>query len=325
MKILIAYDGSECADAALSDLLRAGLPDTAEVVIVSVADVFLPPPITEPEAEDELIPLYIPPGVRRAHERAAEAVEDARACSAQASSRVREMFPRWDVLVEACADSPAWAVIKRADQWKPDLVVVGAHGHNVLGGRFILGSISQRVLSEARCSVRVARGRVEVRDSPVRIIIGVDGSPDSEAAVCAVAARTWPKGSEAQVVAVLDTVMSVTPDPAQPSVVKWVAVEDESGWDWVRQVFEPSAEKLRAAGLSASVVLKSGNPKRMLVEEAEGWGADSIFVGAKGIRGIDRFLLGSVSAAVAARAHCSVEIVRRPRHVKVSRKRSTRA
>jgi nucleotide-binding universal stress UspA family protein len=58
------------------------------------------------------------------------------------------------------------------------------------------------------------------------------------------------------------------------------------------------------------VQLKKGDPKQILIEEAESWQADSIFVGAKGMRGIERLLLGSVSAAVAARAHCSVEVVR---------------
>ena len=45
MKILIGYDGSECADAALQDLRRAGLPSEADVLVMTVADVFLPPPI----------------------------------------------------------------------------------------------------------------------------------------------------------------------------------------------------------------------------------------------------------------------------------------
>jgi hypothetical protein len=43
MKILIAYDGSDCADAALEDLKNAGLPKTAEAIVMSLADVFLPP------------------------------------------------------------------------------------------------------------------------------------------------------------------------------------------------------------------------------------------------------------------------------------------
>ena len=44
MKILIGYDGSECADAALDDLMQAGLPANVEAYILSVAEVWLPPP-----------------------------------------------------------------------------------------------------------------------------------------------------------------------------------------------------------------------------------------------------------------------------------------
>jgi len=52
-------------------------------------------------------------------------------------------------------------------------------------------------------------------------------------------------------------------------------------------------------------------PKNELPRVAEEWGADCIFVGSTGFSNrFERFVLGSVSAAVAARAHCSVEVVR---------------
>jgi nucleotide-binding universal stress UspA family protein len=308
MKILIGYDGSECADAALEDLRRAGLPERAEAVVLSVADVFVPPPVSE---VDDTFPFYVPEGVKRAHEHAARALGEARSLADRAAGRVFESFPGWDVSAEATADSPAWALVLKSWEWKPDLVVVGAQGHTNLGGRLLLGSVSQRVLYEAGCSVRVARdGTRKGRDAAVRLVVGMDGSPGAEAAIEAVAARAWPVGSEARVVAVLDTFMSVKPDADEPSVLKWVEAGDEKDWEWVRSAFEPAAEKLRRAGLAATVELKSGNPKHVLVAEAEGWGADCLFVGAKGMRGFDRLLMGSVSAAVAARAHCSVEVVR---------------
>lgn len=309
MKVLIGYDGSECADAALEDLRRAGLPRAAEAVVLSVADVFIPAPVNE--EIDDTFPLYIPAGVRAAHEHAARLLGEASMTANRGARSVRESFPGWEVRVEAAAESPAWALIREADEWPADLVVVGAHGHASLGGRLVLGSVSQRVLYEARSSVRVARsGARHGATDPVRILLGVDGSRGAEAAVAAVAARTWPRGSEVRLVAVLDAFMSVKPDPQEPSVLKWVGAEEEKDWEWVRKVFEPSAERLRASGLLAAVELRQGNPKHVLVEEAETWGADSIFVGAKGARGVERLLLGSVSAAVAARAHCSVEVVR---------------
>src|SRR4029453_11510024 len=58
MKLLIAYDGSSYADAAQDDLWRCGLPRRAEVVIMSVADVFLPPP-SSPETT---FPTQVPSG-----------------------------------------------------------------------------------------------------------------------------------------------------------------------------------------------------------------------------------------------------------------------
>jgi nucleotide-binding universal stress UspA family protein len=135
--------------------------------------------------------------------------------------------------------------------------------------------------------------------STLRIIVGLDGSPDSEAALDAVALRAWPAGSQVRVVSVLDTVMSISHNS-----------DDEEDRRWVKESFETSAEKFRKAGLNATVLIKRGNPKQELIEETESWEADAIFVGAKGMRGIERLLLGSVSAAVAARAQCSVEVRR---------------
>lgn len=308
MKILVAYDGSESADAALNDLKRAGLAAGAEVLVMTLADVFVPPPINE--EIDNTFPLYVPHGIRLAHERAKHKLEDAEALAKRASQQIRLSFPNWHVRYEAQADSPAWALIRTADHWKPDLIVMGAQGHAVLGGRLILGSTSQRVLYEASCSVRIARNSRKDRDEPARILIAVDNSPSSSAAVDAVCSRTWPKGSEAGLIVVVDTVMPITPNPTEPSIVKWIEVGNEESWDLVRQIFEPYAEKLRTAGLHSEVLIRRGNPADQIVEEAHTWGADCIFMGAKGTRGIDRLLLGSVSSAVSARAHCSVEVVR---------------
>ena len=307
MKILIAYDGSDSAGAALEDLERAGLASDAEVLVMSLADVFVPPPIDE---IDNTFPLYVPEGVRRAHERAQLKLEQAEALAKRASEQIKSVRPSWQVRYEAQADSPAWALIRTADHWKPDLIVMGAHGHSVFGGRLILGSISQRVLYEARCSVRIARSSQKNRPTPIRLLIAVDSSPDSRAAVDAVCARHWPEGTEVGLLAVVDTVMAISPNPAEPSAMKWIEVGDEKNWDQVREIFEPSAEKLRSVGLHTEVLIRRGNPSDQIIEEANTWGADCIFVGAKGTRGIDRLLLGSVSSAVSARAHCSVEVVR---------------
>ena len=65
-KVLIAYDGSSCSDAALRDLVHAGLPLAVDALVVTMADIILPPP------DDELpdVPaVRIPEVERHAKER----------------------------------------------------------------------------------------------------------------------------------------------------------------------------------------------------------------------------------------------------------------
>lgn len=311
MKILIAYDGSECAEAALDDLQRAGLPRDVEALVVSVAEVWLPPP---PPSSYEIVEGTICEGAACTEGRARQqfnfALERAREHAERACGRLRSIFPEWQISSDSYFGSPASELITRADEWKPDLIVVGSHGRSALG-RFVLGSVSQKVLAEARMSVRVARGRVEVEPSPIRLVIGVDGSPAAEAAVREVAARKWPLKSEARVILVDEPLVPTLMGRIIPPVARWIEESNETDRAWVMKIAEAAAEQLRKAELDVFVSIKEGDPKRVLVEEAEDWGADSIFVGSTGFSNrFERFMLGSVSSAVAARAHCSVEVVR---------------
>jgi nucleotide-binding universal stress UspA family protein len=77
---------------------------------------------------------------------------------------------------------------------------------------------------------------------------------------------------------------------------------------------EAAARKLRTAGLRTMADVFDGDPKKVLVSVAEEWRADCIFLGATGLSNrLEKFLLGSTAGAVAARAHCSVEVVRSTR------------
>lgn len=306
-KILIAYDGSASATGVFDDLNNAGLPANCEALVLSVADVFIPPPLEDAEETD--LPRYLSEGIKHAHEHAELKLKEADARAVDASDRIRKLFPEWQVNHLALADSPAWAILRQADSWNADLVMMGAQGHSVLGGRLILGSISQRVLYEARCSVRISR-RCNVERNTRRLIIGVDSSPFSSAAVEAVAKREWPKDTQVRLVNVVDTIAPIAPDPMDQAFQQWIEVDGEENWDHVAKVFEPEADKLRAAGLTAEVTIRRGNPTDELLDAAESWSADCIFLGPKGVRGIERLMLGSVSSAVSARAHCSVEVVR---------------
>jgi len=305
MKILIAYDGSDCANAALDDLPRAGLPRVAEALMLSVAEVFLPPSSSPAPA----LPAEVPVAVQRAWAQATYAVDEARALAQHARTQLLRSFPTWEVQAEACADSPAWAAVKKADTWQPDLLVVGSHGRSALG-RFVLGSVSQKILTEARCAVRVGRSHRQTHAAPVRLLIGIDGSPDAAAAVGAVAAREWPVGSAVRLVTALDARMCTALAFKQLPGQTGTKMRDADAHGWMSKMLDAMATPLHTRGLAVSSVIREGDPKHVLLDEAEHWEADGLFVGARGLSRVERFLLGSVSAAVAARAPCSVEVVR---------------
>jgi nucleotide-binding universal stress UspA family protein len=141
-------------------------------------------------------------------------------------------------------------------------------------------------------------------------MLGWDGSTDADLAVRAVAARSWPESTQLRIVTVLDARLSIqlavsgmAAGPAQD------AIHEEHSE--ISRRADKVAEELRARGLRVGEpVIRPGYPKSILLEEADKWQAHCIFVGAKGLSRIERVLLGSVSAAVAARAACSVEVVR---------------
>src|SRR5262249_10333804 len=161
-------------------------------------------------------------------------------------------------------DSPAWAIIKKADAWQPELIVVGSHGHSAVS-RFLLGSVSQKVLTEAHCSVRVGRSSCQPAAAPVNVLIGVDGSPDAVAAVHAVATRGGPVGSPAGLVTALDARMATAFAFMDPPPDMGIEVHDADAASWMSRTVETLAAPLRMQGLTVSSVLREGDPKHVLL------------------------------------------------------------
>ena len=311
MKLLIGYDGSANADAALDDLQQAGLPDNCEALLMSVAEVWLPPPSSYEVlgmVDEESLPA-----VHFTYEPQLKKLEIAKQSVSRAEDRLRAKFPSWDISNEVGSGSPAWELLFKANQWKPDLIVVGSHGRSALG-RFILGSVSQKIVTEASCSVRVARGRVE-EPSPVRIVLATDGSPGAEAAVRAVGDRHWPAQSEVRIVIVDDPFEPTVAGEFIPGVREAVDDAEVAFREKITRMVNDAAANLSSHTLSATGVVKEGNPKKEIVRLAEEWGANCIFVGSTGFSNpLERLLIGSVASAITTRAHCSVEVVREPKY-----------
>jgi nucleotide-binding universal stress UspA family protein len=136
---------------------------------------------------------------------------------------------------------------------------------------------------------------------PMRIILAIDGSKHSFAAVDSVARRPWPKGTEVKIVHVIEP-PPVPFNDAEVSAELFVRA---------RRVFEAALSQFKERDdLRVSTLVLEGSAKQKITEEAEEWQADLIVVGSHGYKAFQRMLLGSVSHAVAQHAKCSVEIVR---------------
>jgi len=307
MRVLIGFDGSDMSEAALSELLLAGLPENVEALVLCVANIWLPPELAPGvEAAVKVTPVAVARARDEAEKRLAEATQTA----ARGASSLRTLFPGWAISSEAVADSPCWAIVKRASIWKADLVVVGATGRTSLD-RLTLGSVSQKVVTESPCSVLVVRrDRRQTERAAPRVVVALDGSVNSSLLVDTVRTRLWPAGTEVRLVTAVDEKIITTIFEPPSHLLKWIHPTDQDPLSWVARMLAEYRTILESKGLHVDTLVNQGDPRKLLLDEAETWGADSIMVGAKGHRILERVLIGSVSTSITTRARCSVEVVR---------------
>ena len=311
IKVLLVYDGSENAEIALDDLSRAGLPRGVEALAL-VTDVCLPSsPADISRAVADRRMMVLKSGVS-SFVPALRDVEEERVMSHKVEHRLRSMFPLGGVKSEGLSNrhSIRRGMVRRAETWGADLVVIGSqispspHITDYCGA-------AVEIAAQSHCSARIARPSKTVVGAPVRILIGVDGTPNANDSVRSVAQRSWPKGSEARFVlvpkpgprieVVLDTGV-LSADGAEPRSA-------------AARVFEQGLGELRASGLKVSVAIREAVPLDVLIEEARAWRADSIFVDALAFSRRagstnGRPPVSNVVKALAIGSPCSVEIVR---------------
>ena len=150
-------------------------------------------------------------------------------------------------------------------------------------------------------------------ENKMKVLLAVDGSPCSDAAVAEVAARPWPPGSEFKV-------FSAFPLPINPAPEAWAIPPEyyneleRAARTQAQQIVDRALAKLRGTLDESMIVVgrvTPGSAPAGIVEEADRWPADLIIVGSHGYGTWRRLVLGSVSQAVVLHAKCSVEVVRR--------------
>jgi nucleotide-binding universal stress UspA family protein len=140
----------------------------------------------------------------------------------------------------------------------------------------------------------------------MKILVAIDDSKFSEAAIQAVIARHKLPGLEVRVLHAAEPPTLLT----APEMAEYIPPRESA--EEAKALVAKAAGVLGSAGVNVTTGVVQGDPKSVILEDAKSWGPDLIVLGSHGRRGLKRFLVGSVSIAVLRHAHCSAEIVRIP-------------
>jgi nucleotide-binding universal stress UspA family protein len=201
---------------------------------------------------------------------------------------------------------PAYAEIVRcAERWRADLLVIGSHSRSGLA-RALLGSVAERVVRHAHCSVMVARSF-----SGSRVVLAAtDLSEPSLPAIATAAAAAKRSGARLVLASVLEWPRSASPSffglvgalPALPTADLQQQVRDAT-----RSTLEAAMERAGAVG-EARVL--EGSPASEIVACAQELGAELVVVATHGRTGLARLALGSVAEEIIRNIPCSALAVR---------------
>jgi len=329
VNVLIGFDNSEASSYILADLKSAGLPADSRIQLVSATDMGsltsdvetgiarMSQPGAEQEWHTEISEEerdYLRTMLQNAKKYAAEKEQQLQTEAREAADKLRADFPSARIEFSVSHLGPFKAISEEANRINADLIVVGSQSASTLT-RFFLGSVSQKVINQSDVSVRIARAHAARSGKSLRIIVGVDGSQDSNTTIEALTRRSWPEQTIVRAVAVAEE-KSYGHFLSNLAHFNWGHKPAASGAEDMPRTLaltlaETAAAKLREAGIAAEPHALHGDPKRELMEMAENWNADAIFIGGHGNTAQEGQPLGAVASALASRASCSVEIVRK--------------
>ncbi len=285
MRIIVGVDWSDEAFAAVEQIGLLYKPD--EVVLVHGVDLGV-----------LQSPLVAAATNLQGYDDFRQALIDA---GRQAIERCRTLLPAGTPSIRTLCEvqHPAAFILDSAAAVKADLIAMGTHDHSRLTEVFA-GSVSHRILLHATVPTLIVKGKAR----PItRVLMAVEGRED------AIRLHTWLTSHPFRnPVAV--TILSVVPSLHMVTEHLMVGLEawSEQSERHAEQVVNDTAQALASPHFTVSTVVRTGDPVTTVCEV--GNSHDLIVVGSHGRKGLDRFLLGSVSHGIVHRAGCSVLVVR---------------
>jgi nucleotide-binding universal stress UspA family protein len=280
MKIILAVDRSEFSRWAVDLVLGLPLTTEPEIIVLHVVDLL---PVVHPAMTPILARQY-GKSIRQ------ELNKNLKAAKRLTETISKRLGKKWQSVRPVVDEGHvAERIISWAKREKADLIILGSRGlHNIKA--FLMGSVSQKVVTHSPCSVIVVKKKTPRFK---KILLGVDGSAFSIAAVAFVKAHFRPKDIQATVLNVWDS----------PFILK----------DLLKATLEEKeTRELRAAGFKAKGLTVTGHPAANIVKAIRREKTNLAVVGSRGLMGAKQFLLGSVSSKVVKYSPCPVLVVRVP-------------
>jgi len=308
VKVLLAVDGSRDSKAAVRFLQKLRLPVRTELLILHVYESWSEPAVLSSSGRS--------PQVQQRLAALREATAD------KARALVSEVQPQFSgrglrvrtLLAEGLA---APEILEALDRHRVDLAVMGTRG---LSGvqRFLLGSTSEQVLTHGLCSVLVVRGQSRRGDTHhargMQVLVAFDGSPHASAAVELLAKLGLPRSAVVTLLHVVEThdyltsrLMATGRSDLQRLAEEVMQARKQAG----SRMLEMAQRVLKRRSLAVNTLVAEGHAAEAILKTAERIRADLVVMGSRGLTGMKRLLLGSVSHKVVRHAPCSVLVVRK--------------
>jgi nucleotide-binding universal stress UspA family protein len=305
MNILIATDGSEDAGNALEFMLRFPFPRDSKMTVLSiVTDIPMLPAELDALDETQYEALTL------ANQRLADDAKELVACE---SKRLHK--DGWSCETIVGNGNPVEEILRVADEIDADLIVLGSHGRG-MAKRFLLGSVSDRVLEYAKCSVLIVKKKTGEEappaiepgtNAPYRIMLAYDNSDVAQEALNLCSTLPLETGSQIDVVYVMPLITAYRQDVRQHINNIWLQKKQI-----MQEELDKAVKSLQWATPNVVPQLREGDDvSDEILSTAEASGSDLIMFGCKDRGAIKNFLFGSITRRMARYAQCTVWAVRK--------------
>jgi nucleotide-binding universal stress UspA family protein len=284
LRVLVATDGSDEAQAAIATARQFPWPDRSRLRVV------------------------IARNPRAAHRRSILLAAADRSAEDAAARARRALSRRWpDVEVAIIDEPPVKAILAEASRFEADVIVLGWRGHGRVR-QLLMGSVSRGVVRGAKSPVLVVRQAARV----VRIVVGYDASTTATRALAFVERLAPPRNGKVILVSAMQlrSAPSGRRLPGAATIAEEIRRANAATGRAAMQQLARAAQRLTRSGWDTSTLLVRGTPLRHLFRAVEIAGAHLLVIGARGTTGVRYLLLGSVAEGALDRSSVPVLLVR---------------